>query len=105
MIHGMLERKFENMNINVRYDGLEVEYDINYSETNEEHQACLIPILILILTLAQRVSDFEASFQLSYAGYSNFFPFHNIHSPTMLFHRLLSKKLPSTFASISRNIL
>ena len=43
IIYGTFERKFENVNINVRYDGLEVKYDINYSETNEEHQACFIP--------------------------------------------------------------
>jgi hypothetical protein len=43
MINGMLERKFEYVNINVRSDGLEVEYDLNNSEINGEHQACFIP--------------------------------------------------------------
>ncbi len=43
MIYGMLERKFENVSINLRTNGLEVEYDINNSEINEKHQACFIP--------------------------------------------------------------
>ena len=43
MINGMYERKYENVNINVRSDGLEVEYDLNNSEVNGKHQACFIP--------------------------------------------------------------
>ena len=43
IIYGTFEREFEIVNINVRYYGLEVEYGINYSETNEEYQACFIP--------------------------------------------------------------
>jgi hypothetical protein len=43
MINGMLERKFEYVDINVRSDGLEVEYDLNNSEINGKHQACFIP--------------------------------------------------------------
>jgi len=43
MIDRMYERKYENVNINVRYDGLEVEYDLIYSEINGKHQACFIP--------------------------------------------------------------
>ena len=43
MIDRMYERKFENVNINIKYDGLEVEYDLSDSEINEKHQACFIP--------------------------------------------------------------
>lgn len=40
MIDRMYERKYENVNINAKCDGLEVEYD---SEINGKHQACFIP--------------------------------------------------------------
>jgi hypothetical protein len=40
MIDWVYERKFENVSINMKIDGLEVEYD---SETNGKHQACFIP--------------------------------------------------------------
>jgi hypothetical protein len=43
MIDRMYERKYENVNINMRYDGLEVEYDLNDSDINGKHQACFIP--------------------------------------------------------------
>ena len=43
MIYGMYERKYENASINVRSDGLEVEYDFNNFEINGKHQACFIP--------------------------------------------------------------
>lgn len=43
MIDRMYERKFENVNINLKIDGLDVEYDLNDSETNGIHQACFIP--------------------------------------------------------------
>lgn len=39
MIDRMYERKYENVNINIIYDGLEVEYDL----VEGEHQACFIP--------------------------------------------------------------
>ena len=41
MIDRMYERKYENVNINVRYDGLEVEYDL--IEAEPKHEACFIP--------------------------------------------------------------
>jgi hypothetical protein len=40
MIDRMLERKYENVNFNMKYDGLVVEYN---SEINEKPQACFIP--------------------------------------------------------------
>jgi hypothetical protein len=40
IIERMLERKYENVNINLKKDGLVVEYD---SEMNGKHQACFIP--------------------------------------------------------------
>jgi hypothetical protein len=43
MIDRMYERKYENVNINLKNDGLEVEYDFNDSEINGKHQACFIP--------------------------------------------------------------
>jgi hypothetical protein len=43
MIDSIYERKYENVNIKIRYNGLEVEYDINASKINGEHQACFIP--------------------------------------------------------------
>jgi hypothetical protein len=43
IIDRMYERKFENVNINIRYDGLEVEYDLVYPDINGKHQACFIP--------------------------------------------------------------
>ncbi len=43
MINGMLERKFENVSINLKIDGLEVEYELIDSEINGKHQACFIP--------------------------------------------------------------
>lgn len=42
MIYGMYERKYENVSINLKIDGLEVEYDLNNSEVNGKHQACFI---------------------------------------------------------------
>jgi hypothetical protein len=39
MIDRMLEREYENVNINLKIDGLEVEYDL----VEGEHQACFIP--------------------------------------------------------------
>jgi phosphatidylserine/phosphatidylglycerophosphate/cardiolipin synthase-like enzyme len=35
LIDRMYERKYENVNINIRYDGLEVEYDLNDSALME----------------------------------------------------------------------
>jgi hypothetical protein len=43
MINWMLERKFENVSINLKIDGLEVEYELIDSEINGKHQACFIP--------------------------------------------------------------
>jgi hypothetical protein len=43
MIDRMYEGMYENVNINVRYDGLEVEYDVNASDINVKHQSCFIP--------------------------------------------------------------
>jgi hypothetical protein len=43
MIDRMYERKYENVNINGRNDGLEVEYDLIDYEINGKHQACFIP--------------------------------------------------------------
>jgi hypothetical protein len=43
MIDRMYEIKYENVNINMRCDGLEVEYDRNDSDINGKHQACFIP--------------------------------------------------------------
>lgn len=43
MIDRMYERKFENVNINLKIDGLEVEYDLIVSEINGKHQARFIP--------------------------------------------------------------
>ena len=40
IIYGMYERKYENVSINLKINGLEVEYD---SEVNGKHQACFIP--------------------------------------------------------------
>jgi len=40
MIDRMLEKKYENVNINMKYNGLVVEYS---SEINEKPQACFIP--------------------------------------------------------------
>ena len=43
MIDRLYERKYENVNINLKIDGLEVEYDLNDSEIIGKHQACFIP--------------------------------------------------------------
>lgn len=43
IINEMYERKYENVNINLKIDGLEVEYELINSELNEKHQACFIP--------------------------------------------------------------
>jgi hypothetical protein len=64
IIDRMYERKYENVNINMKYDGLEVEYDLieavtkdpklmghllnvcfhyEISDINRKHQACFIP--------------------------------------------------------------
>jgi hypothetical protein len=43
IIDRVYERKYENVNINVRRDGLEVEYYLSDSDINEKHQACFIP--------------------------------------------------------------
>jgi len=43
MIDRMLESKYENVYINLKIDGLEVEYDLNDSEISGKHQACFIP--------------------------------------------------------------
>ena len=43
MIDRMYEIKYENVNINIRHDGLEVEYDLYDSDISGKHQACLIP--------------------------------------------------------------
>jgi hypothetical protein len=43
IIERMLERKYENVNINLKKDGLVVEYDLNDSNLNRKHQACFIP--------------------------------------------------------------
>ena len=43
IIDRVYERKYENVNINVRCDGLEVEYDLSDSDINRKHQACFIP--------------------------------------------------------------
>ena len=43
MIDSIYGRKHENVNINMKYDGLEVEYDVNDSDINGKHQACFIP--------------------------------------------------------------
>ena len=40
MIDRMYERKYGNVSINLKIDGLEVEYD---SDINGKHQACFIP--------------------------------------------------------------
>jgi len=39
----MYEIKYENVNINIRHDGLEVEYDLYDSDLSGKHQACFIP--------------------------------------------------------------
>jgi hypothetical protein len=39
IVESTLERKYENVNINMKYHGLEVEYDL----IEGEHQACFIP--------------------------------------------------------------
>lgn len=44
MIDTMYEIKYENVNINVKSDGLEVEYDLIEAELEDpKHQACFIP--------------------------------------------------------------
>ena len=43
IINEMYERKYENVSINLKIDGLEIEYELNNSELNEKHQACFIP--------------------------------------------------------------
>ena len=43
MVYGMYERKYENVSINLKIDGLEVEYDLNNSGVSGKHQACFIP--------------------------------------------------------------
>jgi hypothetical protein len=43
MIDRMLERKYENVNFNIKKDGLEVEYSLTDSGINEKHQVCFIP--------------------------------------------------------------
>jgi hypothetical protein len=40
MIDWVYERKYENVSINLKIDGLEVEYDF---DMNGKHQACFIP--------------------------------------------------------------
>jgi len=43
IINEMYERKYENVNIDLKIDGLEVEYELINSELNEKHQSCFIP--------------------------------------------------------------
>ena len=43
MVDRMYERKYENVYINLKIDGLEVEYDLNDSDLNRGHRACFIP--------------------------------------------------------------
>ena len=44
MIDWVYERKYDNVNLNIRYDGLEVEYDLIEAELEDpKHQACFIP--------------------------------------------------------------
>ena len=43
MIDKVYERKYENLNINLKIDSIEVEYDLSDSYLNREHRACFIP--------------------------------------------------------------
>ena len=43
MIDRVYERKYENVNINLKIVGIEVEYDLSDSYLNGEHRACFIP--------------------------------------------------------------
>lgn len=43
MVDRMYERMYENVSINMKNNGLEVEYDLNDSNINRNHQACFIP--------------------------------------------------------------
>ena len=43
MIDKVYERKYENLNINLKIVGIEVEYDLSDSYLNREHRACFIP--------------------------------------------------------------
>jgi hypothetical protein len=43
MIDWVYEIKYENVTINLKIDGLEVEYGLFDSEINGKHQACFIP--------------------------------------------------------------
>jgi len=43
MIDRMLESKYENVYINLKINGIEVEYDLNDSEISGKHQARFIP--------------------------------------------------------------
>jgi hypothetical protein len=43
VIDRMYEIKYEDVNINMKYNGLEAEYDMIDSEINGKHQACFIP--------------------------------------------------------------
>ncbi|MGB9928361.1 MAG: hypothetical protein ACPK85_08130 [Methanosarcina sp.] len=43
MIYELYESKYENVSINLKIDGLEVEYELGNPEINEKHQACFIP--------------------------------------------------------------
>ena len=43
MINELYEIKYENVSINLKIDGLEVEYKLNNSKVNGKRQACFIP--------------------------------------------------------------
>jgi hypothetical protein len=43
MVDRVLEIKCENVNFNLKKDGIEVEYDLDDPEIKGKHQACFIP--------------------------------------------------------------
>jgi hypothetical protein len=42
-MYEMYEKKYENVSINLKIDGFEVEYELNNAKVNGKHQACFIP--------------------------------------------------------------
>lgn len=43
IVNEIYEKKYENVSINLKIDGLEVEYELNNTDVKGKHQACFIP--------------------------------------------------------------
>ncbi len=43
IVNEICEKKYENVSINLKIDGLEVEYELNNAEIKGKYEACFIP--------------------------------------------------------------